>query len=182
MHLGFVLAGHAEYVLKVAFGIEVAARPGVNHGAHFHATFRTHLCGFFRVHFDVVGHGFTLHQHPGLGADGVEYSHEGALRALNYLYHFAFLALVLAALAGHCHDDGVAVQGLASLRGFDENVFVHAFHDDEDEAFAGHLDAAGVFGIVLSGFRRAGALFGAFGGFSAHLLVGGGFGASGVQI
>ena len=174
MHLGLVLARLAEHIHDVPAGRRVVAVPAVHDGGDLHAAFRAQGRGFLRVDFDVVRHGLALHQHPGLGPDGVEYAHEGELRALDDLDDLAFPPVVSARLARHGHDDRVAVEGLARLGRLDEDVLRQAFDDDEDEAFARHLDAAGIFGID-SGRLVTGAVVAAFPyAFPAHLQKSGG--------
>ena len=176
VHLRFVLAGHAEHVHQVAVRGRVVAVPAVHDGGDFHAALRAQGSRFLRIHLDVVGHRLALHQHPGLGADGVVHADEGALRALDDLDDLAFLAPVASAFAGHGDDHRVSVEGLPGLGRLDEDVVVHAFDDDEDEAFAGHLDPAGVLRVSL-GSLVAGAVVLVLGGsafeagaFSAHFV------------
>ena len=159
VHLGIVLAGHAQHVCYVADGRGISTIPAVHYNRHLHPSLGAEPGPFFGIHLYVVGHVLALHQHPGLGPDGVVDAHELLAAALHYLYHLA-LALALgpsaglrgrlcSTLLGNRHLHGVAVQRIACLGRFHINVVLLSVHDHEDEPFAGHLHATFIYRITL---------------------------------
>ena len=139
MHLGIVVAGHAEHVDQVAVRAVVAAVPAVHDRRDLHPGLGAHPGPLLGIHLDVVGHRLALHQDPGLGPDGVVIAHEGAVGAFDDLHHLAFAAVGIVLLPGHGHAHGIAVQGVPGLGGLDEDIVVLAVDDHEDEPFTGHL-------------------------------------------
>ena len=160
VHLGVVLAREAEHLGDVALGGVVAPAPAVHDGGNLHAALCSQRGSLFGIHLYVVGHVLGLHQHPGLGAHGVENPDEGPAAAAHYLDYLAF-ALAGAVLAesalscaggcpcGQVFGDGdfndVAVERVARFGGLYVDVVVLSLDAHEDVAFASHLHFAFVY-------------------------------------
>ena len=155
MHLGLVVAGHAENVDDMALRAHVVFLPAVYDGGGLHAGLAAHRQGLLLVKFDVIRHRLALHEEPGLRAHEVEYAYMRAVRAFDNLHHLAFTAPGSDLFLGEGDTDGVAVQGVPSLAGFHEDVVLLSLHDHEDEAFAAHLDLPYELGIMLEGLGAA---------------------------
>ena len=143
VHLGVVLAGHAQHVHDVADGARLAARPLVHDGRDLHAAHAAFRDG----DRDVVGHRLGRHEHPGLLPDDMENAHERLLGTFEDGDDLAAAAPDIAfPLLGDRHPHGIPVQGAPGLGGLDENVFLLSFDPHENEPFPGHHRGPHVFG------------------------------------
>ena len=149
VHLGLIVAGHSEDIHDVALRAHVITLPAVHDGCGLHTGLAAHGEGLLLVHFDVVGHGLALHEHPGLGSHEMEDADVRTVRTLYDLDHLAFATLHTNLLLGQGDADGIAVQGVLGLGGLDEDIVLLALHHYEDESLAAHLNLADELGIIL---------------------------------
>ena len=171
MHLGFVFAGGAEHVFQHSVRVHLAAVPAVHNHRNLHPPFGSESGRRLGIDLDVVGHILALHQHPGLGADGMEDAHKLPAAALQHFDYFAFAAMterLLAgtvvrtrnAVAGNGHTNGVAVEGPARLVSRHVHVVVLPVDSHKHETVARHADG--------SGFLRKDAFPGSFAVIALH--------------
>ena len=132
MHFGLVLAGHAQDVHHMAVGAVGAALPTVYDGGHLHAA----LGAFGDGHFNVIGHGFGAHEHPGLLAHRVQDANERTVGAFHNGDDFAAAPFGVAGfLLRHGHTHGVSVQGPAGFGGLHIDVLLLALNAYKDKPF-----------------------------------------------
>ena len=135
VHLGIVLARHAQYVHDMPVGPALTALPAIHDGGDFHAADTAFRDG----DGDIVRHGLGGHEHPGTLADDVEDPHKRLLRALYDGNDLAAAPLgVSNPFLGDSHPDSIPVQGAAGLGRLDIHVFFLSLDPDEHESFPGH--------------------------------------------
>ena len=138
MHLRLVLARHSEHIDNMSCRAGIPFFPKVNDGGNFHSRLSVRM--FVKVgNDDVVRHIPTLHEHPRLSVEDMEYSDERTLRPLDDFDHISLSSRLFRLLAGHCNPHPVSVERTANFRRPHIDVIFFTVNNYEGISFPSHL-------------------------------------------